>query len=110
MKTPLRFSIPKETTIRRGRRKMAWTSLVSMIVITLLMMFIVKESRLESLSSIIDTVLYCLAGVVLAYNGVALYDDTNLTKTRTEENCDNDKDDSERKKKEDALIKKGGSK
>jgi len=79
--SPMRFNLPGGVQVRRNRRRMAWLSLGSMIVIVLLMMFFVNPTRIESLNGIIETLFYCLSAIVLAYNGVALYDDNNLMKT-----------------------------
>jgi len=85
---PIRFNLPGGVQVRRNRRRMAWLSLLSMIGIVLLMMFFINPTRIESLSGIIETLFYCLSAIVLAYNGVALYDDNNLLKSQHKQDGD----------------------
>lgn len=66
----------ERTRVRwKNRRKMAWTSLISMIVFVLLVMFVVPESRLEMITEMLSW--YFLAGVSVigAYMGVTAWAD-----------------------------------
>jgi uncharacterized integral membrane protein len=53
----------------KNRRRMAWTSLISMIVITLLLFFAVPESRLTILSDVITWYYFIMGGIITAYMG-----------------------------------------
>ena len=86
---------------RKGRRKMAWISLYSMLGLTLLLMFVVSETRIEVLSSIIDTVFFCLSTIVLGYLGIATFDDSNVMKHKENMHCKTNKNDKDDKKKVD---------
>lgn len=56
-----------------NRRKMAWVALVSMLVITILTLFFVPESRLKILSDVITWFYFSMASVVGAYMGFTTY-------------------------------------
>ena len=55
----------------QNRRRMAWTSLLSMIVVTYLILFtnLVPEERLKILSEVITWYYFCSASVIGAYMG-----------------------------------------
>jgi len=54
----------------KNRRRMAWTSLVSMMVLTLLLLFApIPESRLAILSDPLTWYYFIMGGVITAYMG-----------------------------------------
>lgn len=53
----------------RNRRKMAWVSLISMLVVTLLAFFVIPESRLSLLSEVITWFYLGMVSVIGAYMG-----------------------------------------
>ena len=53
----------------KNRRRMAWTALVSMIVVTALILFVVPEPRLALLSEPITWFFFSMASVIGAYMG-----------------------------------------
>ncbi|MCF8019851.1 MAG: hypothetical protein K9L62_10635 [Vallitaleaceae bacterium] len=59
----------------RGRRKMAWVSLISMILITLIILFtdLCPESRLTILDEVITWFYFACASVIGAYMGATTY-------------------------------------
>ena len=61
----------------RNRRRMAWTALVSILVVTFLSFFIVDESRLKLLSDVINMFYLSMASIVGAYVGFATLDKKN---------------------------------
>jgi len=65
-----------EMTNRRwkNRRRMAWTSLVFIIVQTVLLLFIVDPERIKILTEPITWSYFCSAGIVGAYMGAATYE------------------------------------
>ena len=69
---------------RKNRRRMAWVSLVSMIVIMFLLLFFVSTERIQELIPIIDTFFVMLSSIVGAYMGVALMDDNNIMRSHNE--------------------------
>ena len=84
----MRFKSPRfdeGTRKRMNRRRMAWTSLISMLVIVFLLMFFVQETRIVELTPVIDTVIFCLSSIVGAYLGTALLDDKNIMTIQSEE-------------------------
>ncbi len=83
---------------------MAWVSLIAMIVIVVLSMFFVSETRIGPVSDIIQTLFYCLSAIVLAYNGVAVFDDKNLMSQKDESNDTRDE------QSEEEAIKSGKGK
>jgi hypothetical protein len=56
-----------------NRRRMAWTSLIAMIVVTLLCLFVVPESRLAVLSEPLTWFYFCMAGVIGSYMGMTTW-------------------------------------
>ena len=56
---------------------MAWTALVSILVVTFLSFFIVDESRLKLLSDVINMFYLSMASIVGAYVGFATLDKKN---------------------------------
>lgn len=91
------FNIRFDETIkkRRNRRRMAWVSLLSMIAIVLLMMFFVSVDRIKELVTVIDTLFFCLASIVLGYLGVAVYDDLNIMKHNSSKTKNDESDEEE---------------
>ena len=61
----------------RNRRRMAWTALVSILIVTFLSFFIVDESRLKLLSDVINMFYLSMASIVGAYVGFATLDKKN---------------------------------
>jgi hypothetical protein len=65
--------IPQNGNIARvawkNRRRMAWISLISIFVITLLVFFVVPEHRLKLLSDVITWFYFTMASVVGGYMG-----------------------------------------
>jgi len=53
----------------RNRRKMAWVSLISMLVVTILAFFVIPESRLVLLSEVITWFYFGMVSVIGAYMG-----------------------------------------
>ena len=53
------------------RRRMAWLSLVAMILSAFALMFFVPESRLASLDGLLELYWIALGGVVGAYVGIS---------------------------------------
>lgn len=58
----------------QNRRRMAWTALVSILVVTFLSFFVVDESRLKLLSDVINMFYLSMASIVGAYVGFATLD------------------------------------
>lgn len=56
-----------------NRRKMAWVSLIAMIVTAFAMLFIVPESRLEKVKDMLDLYWIALGGVVGTYVGISTW-------------------------------------
>jgi len=103
MKLPFNIggvSVDENLRRRKSRRKMAWISLYSILGLTLLLLFCVSETKLESLASIVDTVFFCLSSIVLAYCGAAVIDDSNIRKHTENMHCKTNKIDKDDKKKE----------
>lgn len=59
----------------RNRRRMAYISLIAILVITFLCLFIVPLDRISANEMIISTVIFVLGSVVGAYLGFATMDD-----------------------------------
>ena len=57
-----------------SQRKMAWTALVSILIVTFLSFFVVEESRLKLLSDVINMFYLSMASIVGAYVGFATLD------------------------------------
>jgi len=53
----------------KNRRQMAWFSLHSMIVFTILILFFVPESRLEILADVIVWFYFAMTSIIGAYMG-----------------------------------------
>ena len=56
-----------------NRRKMAWLSLVAMIISAFLIMFLVPDERLEKIKDMLDLYWIALGGVVGAYVGISAW-------------------------------------
>jgi hypothetical protein len=64
----------KDASIRwNNRRRMAWVSLISMILVTFLMMFVVDTSRLDNLETVITWFYMGCVSVVGSYIGFTTY-------------------------------------
>lgn len=63
---------PKERW--KNRRRMAWISLISILVVTFLSFFVVNEGRLKLLSDVINMFYLSMASIVGAYVGFATFD------------------------------------
>lgn len=59
----------------KNRRRMAWVSLISMVLITVLILFtnLVPESRLKILSEVITWYYFASASIIGAYMGFTAY-------------------------------------
>lgn len=57
----------------KNRRSMAWVSLFAMIVTVLLLMFLIPESRIEKLGSVLELYWLALGSVVTAYVGITAW-------------------------------------
>jgi hypothetical protein len=99
MKLPFNIGAPLNESLqrRKGRRKMAWIALYSILGLTLLLMFAVSETKIEALSSVIDTVFFCLSTIVLGYLGIATFDDSNVMKHKENMHCKDDKKNDKKK-------------
>lgn len=53
----------------RGRRKMAWVSLISMIVVTILVLFIVPKDRLTILGDVVTWFYFSMSSIIGFYVG-----------------------------------------
>jgi hypothetical protein len=83
MKFPLDIGIinTEESLLRKkSRRKMAWISLYSILGLTLILLFAISETKIAALSSIVDTVFFCLSSIVLGYLGAGVMDNSNNMK------------------------------
>ena len=60
---------------RIGRRKMAWTAMVSMLVATICIFFIVSRERLDLLDDTITWFYTIMGSIVLTYTGAATFFD-----------------------------------
>jgi len=58
----------------QNRRRMAWTALVSILIVTFLSFFVVEESRLKLLGDVINIFYLSMASIVGAYVGFATLD------------------------------------
>ena len=56
-----------------NRRRMAWLSLVAMIVSAFALMFFVPESRLEKIKDMLDLYWIALGGVIGTYVGISTW-------------------------------------
>jgi uncharacterized membrane protein len=57
----------------KNRRRMAWVSLVAMVVTAFALMFFVDEKRLGTLSGLLELYWLGLGGVVATYVGVSAW-------------------------------------
>lgn len=58
------------TRIRwKNRRRMAWVSLISMLVVTVLVLFYIPEERLKLLEEVITWFYFSMASVIGCYMG-----------------------------------------
>lgn len=53
----------------KNRRRMAWTALVGMLVVTILAFFVIPESKLALLSEVITWFYFSMASIIGAYMG-----------------------------------------
>lgn len=65
---------PIKGTRRTNRRRMAWTSLICMIIETLLLFFVVDPERIKVLSEPIVWSYFCNAAIVGSYMGAATFE------------------------------------
>ena len=56
-----------------NRRRMAWLSLISMILSALCIMFLVPENRLEQINGLLELYWISLGGIVGAYVGISTW-------------------------------------
>lgn len=56
-----------------NRRRMAWVSLLAMILTSAALIFIVPDSRLDKLKDLLDLYWIALGGVVGAYVGISAW-------------------------------------
>lgn len=56
-----------------NRRRMAWVSLVAMVISGIGIMFFVPESRLQKIGSMLDLYWISLGGIVGAYVGISTW-------------------------------------
>lgn len=95
-KIPLNPRFDLGVVKRRNRRRMAWTALISMLSITFLLMFVVKDSKIVLLSNFLETIIVCLSSIILGYLGIATMDDNNIMKnSKKQEENKEDKEDKE---------------
>jgi hypothetical protein len=65
---------PQNGTVRwTNRRRMAWTSLIAMIVVTLLCLFVVSESRLTILAEVLTWFYFCMVSIIGSYMGMTTW-------------------------------------
>lgn len=57
----------------KNRRRMAWVSLLAMIVTAFALMFFVDEKRLDTMSGLLELYWLGLGGVVATYVGVSAW-------------------------------------
>lgn len=65
---------PEETDTWRNRRRMAYFSLFSIIIVTYWALFVIPESRLKILGEIITWFFFIMGSVVGAYMGFSAYE------------------------------------
>ena len=58
----------------KNRRRMAWTSLIYIIIKTLLILFVVDAERMAIITEPITWSYFCAAGIVGAYMGAATFE------------------------------------
>jgi hypothetical protein len=57
----------------KNRRRMAWVSLISMNIFTILILFVVPENRLVILSDVITWFYFAMTSIIGTYMGVTTY-------------------------------------
>lgn len=57
----------------KNRRRMAWVSLIAIVISGLSLIFLVPESRLEKLDGILELYWIALAGIAGAYVGISTW-------------------------------------
>ena len=71
-------TIEKETKLEhirwKNRRRMAWSSLIYMMVKTILILFVVDAEKMKVLTEPITWSYFCSAGIVGAYMGAATFE------------------------------------
>jgi len=60
-------------TKNRNKRRMAWIALLSILVVTGLMMFVVDMERLDKLGDVVVWFYMSMATVIGAYMGASVY-------------------------------------
>lgn len=53
----------------KNRRRMAWTALISMLIVTLMAFFVIPDTKLTLLSEVITWFYFSMASVIGAYMG-----------------------------------------
>jgi len=56
-----------------NRRRMAWVSLIAMIISAFAIMFLIPETRLQKINSMLDLYWISLGGIVGAYVGISTW-------------------------------------
>lgn len=96
--TKTKKAVNKQPVRRRvGRRKMAWTALVSMLVATVLIYFVIPNDRLSLIDNV-STWFYTIMGsIVLTYVGAATWFDVRNPKPTitTQESIEEEETDNE---------------
>lgn len=64
--------------IKRTRKQMAWTALVSCIVAVLLLMFVVPESRIGVIGEVMTWFFFIMGSIVGSYIGFTSFDGGKL--------------------------------
>lgn len=65
----------KASSLRwKNRRRMAWTSLIYIIIKTILILFFVDAERMAIITEPITWSYFCAAGIVGAYMGAATFE------------------------------------
>ena len=62
-----------EIVKRTNRRRQAWTALLSMIVVTILLMFGVSETKIQILKDVLPFFYITMASIVGAYHGFSAW-------------------------------------
>ena len=64
-------------TKNRNKRRMAWIALLSILVVTGLMMFVVDMERLDKLSDVVVWFYFSMASIIGAYMGMPTWAKVN---------------------------------
>ena len=64
-------------TKNRNKRRMAWIALLSILVVTGLMMFVVDMDRLDKLSDVVVWFYFSMASIIGAYMGMTTWAKVN---------------------------------